>query len=1076
MFLLIFYLQWGFALSGDLPADSSLIRFRFLMDNAQYDKALRMIQTDSALSHDVKLLLKTEIARKQRNTKQADSLFRLIDKEHLPDSGLIAEYYLKKGQLGKNPQQGKNWIIKAIDIKKSHRDGGITTLSDFYNSLAIRYYRLKAADSAIKYYRLAIDSFDKTHPFSRPKDVASYHQNLGIMYASRQEFEKALAYFKFSIIELQKDPLLADQLAINYANLARLFLITGISDSARHYYKKAEKLKVKNNSDTDLRLAQLYNNIGNLYSGISDFEKAGSYYKKAKNIFDLTNQPPDYFYYIILSNLAFVYQNTGDFATAKKYYRMALKSDNPVTKSRSYRNLANIFRKENMQDSAIYNYHKSITSINHQNKKLQDQYNLAFSYLYYGDFLGEETNRQAEALSYLKKANQMLIKLYGYLNRDVSRSYYFLSKYYEKNHQLEPALQEIQLALSSLIKNIDDSNISSNPKQKDLISDNHLISVLSQKSILLYKIGLTDNNLTYLDLSLETFELTIALIEKIRTEYDYESNKLLLAEKSDQEYNKIMQLLTELVVLSDNPIYLKKLFSYMEKSKAAILLSAIKDNEAMISAHVDKDLLDKTKLTLAKLHGYKNLIYEEEQKGSDKNTKKITDWQNKIFHYQHQYDSIKEIIKANYPKYYDLSIAPTTLEMDSVIAQLKKNEVLIEYTILEDQLLIMALTPEKQLFKKINLDSKTLNQWIDEIRSTLVIEQFANFDREKYNTFVSSSQQLYQNLLKPVESVIAGKNLIIIPDEKLGYVPFEILLTEKSTKMGKYERQDYKVLPYLIKKHATKYAYSASLMYYDNPTTRPRKKKVMSFAPSYNMVNQTVIDSLFTHRQSTDLLLPIPGVEKEIKNIGRVFNSDTWTGDEATEQNFNNKSSDYAILHLAMHTIIDDANPMFSKLVFHQGPGNKAENLLNTYELFGLNLHAEMAVLSACNTGYGKLQKGEGIMSLARGFLYAGISDIVMTLWPIEDYATSDLMYLFYKNLADGMPKNIALRKAKLDFLENSDMLRAHPHFWASFVNIGPSVSLRYIKEKSLMPMWLWALTGVVVIAAGFFIFLRRRK
>jgi CHAT domain-containing protein len=111
--------------------------------------------------------------------------------------------------------------------------------------------------------------------------------------------------------------------------------------------------------------------------------------------------------------------------------------------------------------------------------------------------------------------------------------------------------------------------------------------------------------------------------------------------------------------------------------------------------------------------------------------------------------------------------------------------------------------------------------------------------------------------------------------------------------------------------------------------------------------------------------------------------------------------------------------------------------MLNTFELFNMKLNARMAVLSACNSGIGSIQNGEGMMSLARGFYYAGCPNVVMTLWPVEDQVSSVLVKEFYQNLSQGKNKIEALRQAKLKFLEDADPLRAHPYFWASYVNIG---------------------------------------
>ncbi len=124
--------------------------------------------------------------------------------------------------------------------------------------------------------------------------------------------------------------------------------------------------------------------------------------------------------------------------------------------------------------------------------------------------------------------------------------------------------------------------------------------------------------------------------------------------------------------------------------------------------------------------------------------------------------------------------------------------------------------------------------------------------------------------------------------------------------------------------------------------------------------------------------------------------------------------------------------------------GSKEDGYLNTYELFGLHLPGQLAVLSACNTGSGKLERGEGIISLARGFFYAGIPSVVMTLWEIEDHSSADLMARFYENLKLGLPNDIALQQAKIAYLEGAGKLQSHPYFWAGYVSIGKTDPVRY--------------------------------
>jgi CHAT domain-containing protein len=163
--------------------------------------------------------------------------------------------------------------------------------------------------------------------------------------------------------------------------------------------------------------------------------------------------------------------------------------------------------------------------------------------------------------------------------------------------------------------------------------------------------------------------------------------------------------------------------------------------------------------------------------------------------------------------------------------------------------------------------------------------------------------------------------------------------------------------------------------------------------------------------------------------------------------------------------MVDDQNPMYSNLAFGKDQSVKEDGYLNTFELFNMKLNARMAVLSACNTGVGALQKGEGIMSLARGFYYAGCPDVVMTLWPVEDKMSSDLVTDFYHQLSEGKSKAEALRFAKLNFLKSADPLRAHPYFWAGYVNIGDNSPLVKQQKESPRVAIAWAgILGLLIV------------
>jgi CHAT domain-containing protein len=189
--------------------------------------------------------------------------------------------------------------------------------------------------------------------------------------------------------------------------------------------------------------------------------------------------------------------------------------------------------------------------------------------------------------------------------------------------------------------------------------------------------------------------------------------------------------------------------------------------------------------------------------------------------------------------------------------------------------------------------------------------------------------------------------------------------------------------------------------------------------------------------------MPLPGAEDEVKYIAKLVPTKLFLEYEASERNFKETASDYSVLHLAMHTIMNDENPMYSKLAFARNFSDTTEDHdLFTYEIYNMKLNAEMVVLSSCSSGYGRMQKGEGMMSMARGFIYAGCPSIVMTLWQVSDQSSSELMGSFYKYLKKGKNKKSALRQAKMDYIQSADKLKSNPYFWSAFMMVGDNSPL----------------------------------
>ncbi|MEL6562774.1 MAG: CHAT domain-containing protein, partial [Bacteroidota bacterium] len=181
------------------------------------------------------------------------------------------------------------------------------------------------------------------------------------------------------------------------------------------------------------------------------------------------------------------------------------------------------------------------------------------------------------------------------------------------------------------------------------------------------------------------------------------------------------------------------------------------------------------------------------------------------------------------------------------------------------------------------------------------------------------------------------------------------------------------------------------------------------------------------------------------------------------------------ILHFAMHGLVDSKDSEKSRLVFTPVEDSVHDNYLHNFELYNLSIDAKLAVLSACNTGYGKLEGSEGVMSLARAFTYAGTKSVVMSQWPADDEATSVIMQSFYSYLADGKRKDDALRLAKLDYLAQADPSKRNPFYWNNFVVMGDVSPLVKDNTKLYIYIGLFILGILLLVVFGIRFFAKRR-
>ena len=373
---------------------------------------------------------------------------------------------------------------------------------------------------------------------------------------------------------------------------------------------------------------------------------------------------------------------------------------------------------------------------------------------------------------------------------------------------------------------------------------------------------------------------------------------------------------------------------------------------------------------------------------------------------------------------------PVTIDEVKAICP-DKNTVILEYSVGDSSSCLWIITQTDHRLFRIP-ERKKLQEQIETIRFALLdpgqgISEF----------FTQAGSILYEELIKPAEPFLSKKsNLVIIPDGILNYLPFEVLLTDNKENI---QNGSYSGLPFLIKKYPISYGQSASViksLLSENEAgkIKPGDKKLIAFGdPVYEKP-----DSLLTASGKSFNRLEYSG--QEITKIASFFkkgDSEIYLRENATEENVKKSNLEkFNYLHFATHGLIDEDKPDLSSLVLTKGPNSAEDGFLQSAEIFNLNLNADLVVLSACQTGLGKMVRGEGIVGLTRAFMYAGTSSVLVSLWSVSDLSTANLMEEFYRNLIKNkLSKTDALRKAQLALL--SDEKFAHPFYWAPFVLFG---------------------------------------
>ncbi|MBK7712424.1 MAG: CHAT domain-containing protein [Bacteroidales bacterium] len=554
-----------------------------------------------------------------------------------------------------------------------------------------------------------------------------------------------------------------------------------------------------------------------------------------------------------------------------------------------------------------------------------------------------------------------------------------------------------------------------------------------------------------------TAKLIVGVLEKLRINISEDDSRLILGDNYRNSYLNAIRDFNLLYHITGNKDYLDEAFEYLEKSKVAGLLAATRElNASQFSipfdlANLEKKLRSEINLMNAKI--------DEEVQEDRPDTILIKTWSEKILATTLMKDSLVNVFEKKYPEYFALKYNTTVTKLDEISGVIGRNGNYINYVASDTLLYIFVANRKNRELLVIPADSNFYAD-IREFRALLAMPSSSGNARVAFENFQQIGYRLYHKIVEPIRPFLISRKLLISPDNILSYIPFETIPASPSTN----DRMLYNQINYLMNEFDISYTYSVTFMAESMKKVRSISNRLIAFAPSYS--EPINIGSVLMNRQMTNGILPdLPYAKQEAEYVSDLTNGTLYENEEAKEAVYKNESGKYDIIHLAMHTVLNDKDPMYSTLIFSSENDTADDRFLKTYEVYSIPLKAKMVVLSSCNSGAGFLSSGEGILSLARGFMYSGSESVVMAMWEIEDKSGTDIVKRFYDNLKAGYTKSAALRRARLSYLHKADQLRSHPYFWSSLVVYGDNRPLYYSRHSYiLLALAITAISAVVLV------------
>lgn len=938
-------------------------------------------------------------------------------------------------------------IIGKFNLGENHIE-----VAQTYNNMGVLFWYKGKYDKSLEMHQCALNIKLKVLGENAPETAVSL-SNLGLANHKKGNYDKALEYHQKALdISAAVYGENHSLVAASFNNIGNVYLFKGDYDKALESQLKALSIRLSLLGENNPDIATSYNNIGIIYGSMGDYDKEIEYYQKALSIrLDLfgENHPG---VAVIYGNMGTVYDNKRDFYKALEYYNKALTirkklsgEENPSV-ALIYNNMGDTYRLIKEFDKSFEYLNKSLElrlklmGSNHPD--------VAITYSNLGNIY-YDINDYHLAREYYLQSISIWSNQFGEKHPEVGLAYYNIARTYLQQNNFDSALFNCQKSIVSLVNDFDDINVFSYPKLDYINSELNLLKTLKLKANIF---SVHEKNISneYLKHALKNYELASDLVDKIRLGYKSEGSKIFIGEQVLDLFSNAVKVSLDLYSLINDDFYRQSAFRFIEKSKSAVLHEGVLESKAKEFANLPQQIINKEKELKTNISFNITALQKEIQKSDLKDSSKVNEYENKLFSLKNEYDQLIYEIEKKYPSYYSLKYQLNIKSISEIQHELQDNDVILEYFLSDETIYIACIS--KDSFDIVEVAKpQNLNE--------LVMDFYTSIIKSETTKYVIAANRLTDLLITPVSNVLSTiERIIIIPHDILFKVPFEALFAS----VRKNWDNDFTKLDYLIKSYDILYHYSATL--FTNSLKEKANKSYdnnyfIGFAPVFpdtESVGYTLrtgtSKNYYTDSTESERALLIDGKrfgelkysEWEVKSIMEILDeqdnkkfSTAYFFNDANKNTFKEKIQDFRVVHIASHSFINEDYPAISGVAFmHSGDSDNVDDgILYAAETYNLEMNAELLVLSSCESGLGKLVRGEGMMALARGFMYSGTANLIFSLWKVPDKQTSELMVEFYRQITSSKNYSHALRRAKLKLIE--DKISARPRLWAGFLLIG---------------------------------------